>query len=97
MMNANAIPAYMRQRGPDVPSTEEYVAIPPALIIIESSGVVWTLGTNMITGPRGEYAFDVLRNGHPTGEYASRVERRGGRIRIFCVGGWKHWNGRSFI
>lgn len=77
--------------------TEDYVASPPALLIVDETGAVWTLGVQMFTGPRGEYAFPVLRNGIETGEYASRIERRGGKIRIFTTTGWKRWNGRSFF
>jgi hypothetical protein len=77
--------------------TEEYVSSPPALIIVDESGAVWTLGFTQISGPRGEYAFPVLRNGRETGEYASRIERRGGKIRIFTVNGFKRWTGKSFL
>jgi hypothetical protein len=36
-------------------------------------------------------------NSTETGEFASRIERRNGRIRIFARDGWKIWNGKSFI
>ena len=80
--------------------TEAYVSVPPALIITDERNDVWTLGFQ--TGPKaktpnGEFAFNVVRNGFDTGEVASRIERRGGKIRIFTREGWKIWNGRSFF
>jgi hypothetical protein len=92
-----AVMPYMKLEGEQHFETENYVSTPPALVVIESSGHVWTLGFNQIRGPRGEYAFDVLRNGQFTGEYASRIERRAGRIRIFTVDGFKTWNGQRFF
>lgn len=89
--------SYMRPHGLQTHITEEYVSSPPALIIVDETGAVWTLGFEQITGPRGEYAFPVLRNGLPVGEYASRIERRGGKIRIFTANGFKRWSGRSFV
>lgn len=77
--------------------TENYVVSPPALLLNDSAGNVWALGLQQIPGPRGEYAFPVVRNGLETGEFASRIERRGGKIRIFTLNGWKQFNGRSFF
>jgi hypothetical protein len=92
---------YMRLEGPQTHITESYVSSPPALIIIDEAANVWTLGMefgNQIGGqdPRGEYCFEVLCNGNRTGEFASRIERRGGRIRIFTRNGWKRWTGKTF-
>lgn len=87
---------YMRRKGPQRYITEEYVSSPPALIITDETGAVWTLGFNGCIN-RGEYEFDVLRNGYPVGERANRIERRGGRIRIFGPEGSKVWTGLSFI
>lgn len=70
--------------------TENYVSVPPALTITDETGAVWTLGVRAsVASPRGEYAFHVLRNGLETGECASRIERRKGRVRIFTRSGWK--------
>ena len=80
--------------------TESYVSSPPALTITDERGNVWALGTEYLRqsdAPNGEFAFNILRNGRETGEYASRIERRGGKIRIFTRQGWKHWTGRGFI
>lgn len=87
----------MSPQGPQTHITEDYVSTPPALIIVDEAGMIWTLGLNQRIGPRGEYAFNVLANGQETGEYASRIERRRGKIRIFTTDGWKNWTGRSFF
>jgi len=76
--------------------TEAYVSVPPALIITDARGDVWTLGFQYGPAPRGEFAFQVLRNGHLVGEFASRIEYRRGQIKIFTERGYKCWNGRSF-
>lgn len=87
----------MVPRGPQTHITEAYVASPPALIIVDESGAVWTLGLQQGTAPKGEFAFSIMRNGVDTGEFGSRIERRNGKIRIFTSQGWKNWSGRSFI
>lgn len=89
--------AYMLPTKQQTHITEEYVSSPPALVIVDEAGNVWTLGPNLMAGPRGEYAFDVLLNGQPTGEAASRIERRNGRIRIFTTTGWKQFRSGTFI
>jgi hypothetical protein len=88
---------YMLRREPGSFSTENYVSTPPALLVVEEDGTVWTLGSNQVMGPRGEYGFDVLRNGAWTGEWASRIERRAGVVSIFTADGRKNWNGNAFI
>lgn len=63
--------------------TESYVCIPPALIITDSDGGTWTLGTEYNT----HFEWNVLRNDKDTGEFASRIEYRrdnvGGVLRIY--------------
>lgn len=93
---------YMAPQGPQRHITESYVSSPPALIIVDEAGIIWTLGLQFGfeqggTDPHGEFCFEVLANGNKTGEFASRIERRSGRIRIFTHRGWKRWNGRTFI
>ena len=93
---------YMAPQGPQKHITESYVSSPPALIIVDEAGIIWTLGMQFGHeqggfDPKGEFCFEVLANGHKTGEYASRIERRGGRIRIFTHSGWKRWTGRVFV
>jgi hypothetical protein len=91
---------FMRLQGEQQYETENYVSIPPALTITDETGAVWTIGfqtPHQDRWPNGEYAFDVLRSGVFVGEYASRIERRGGRIRIFTRDGWKWWRGNSFV
>ena len=91
---------FMRLQGEQQFLTENYVSVPPALTILDEQGAVWTLGFNAAPrgkSPNGEFAFDVLRNGMDTGEIASRIERRGGRIKIFTRDRWKSWTGVTFI
>lgn len=92
----NALP-YMLPPKEQTHITESYVSTPPALIIMDEQGSVWTLGMEFHPGPHGEYAFDILRNGVKMGEVGSRIERRGGKIRIFTATGWKRWSGTSFV
>jgi beta-xylosidase len=90
---------YMVPRRPQTHITEPYVSSPPALIIVDETGAYFTLGfghAGVYDTPRGEFAFNVLRNGRETGTWASRIERRNGRIRAFTREGWRIWNGRSF-
>ena len=81
--------------------TEEYVSSPPALWIYDERGDVFTLGTDrgirMFDDPRGEFSFGVMRNGQDTGIFASRIERRNGKIRVFTRQGWRMWNGNQFV
>lgn len=91
---------FAKPRKEQVHVSENFVAVPPALIITDEGNNVWTLG--LMTAPKGmspdgEFAFDVLRNGKWCGECASRIERRNGRVRIFTADGWKNWNGHSFF
>lgn len=101
MRDAN-FESYMAPQGPQRHITEEYVSSPPALIIVDEAGIIWTLAMQLgkeLGGidPQGEFCFEVLANGHKTGEFASRIERRSGRIRIFTHKGWRRWTGRAFV
>lgn len=94
------IQPYMLKPAVQTFITEEYVSTPPALWIHDARGDVWTLGmtfARMDDAPQGEFAFNVLRNGQETGEYASRIERRRGKVRIFTRQGTKTWTGQSFL
>jgi hypothetical protein len=99
MRNAGGYPIlnYMLPPAEQFHVTEDYVSSPPALIIFDETGAVWTLDNDIQTGPRGEFGFSVLRNGARVGEMASRIERRSGKIRIFTPYGWKRWTGKSFF
>jgi hypothetical protein len=90
---------YMRKPKEQLFITEPYVSTPPALWIHDERGDVWTLGTEyqqQRDAPNGEFSFNVLKNGLETGCYASRIERRNGKIRAFTRQGWRIWNGQSF-
>ena len=88
---------YMIPHGPQTHVTEPYVSSPPALVILDETGSIWTLGTEMGPAPKGELAFNVLRNGFDTREFASRIERRNGKISIFTRTGRKNWTGHEFV
>lgn len=91
---------YMIPKKRQVHETENYVSSPPAAQITDAGNNVWSLGYRFAQPagrPAGEFAFNVLRNGFDTGEYASRIERRFGKIRIFTATGWKIWSGRTFF
>lgn len=91
---------FMVRSGPQLHVTESYVAAPPALTVTDDRGDVWTMGFRTAQkwqAPEGEFAFNVLRNGIDVGEIASRIERRGGRVRIFTAHGWKVWTDGGFF
>jgi len=91
---------FMRPQGEQQHVTENYVSVPPALTITDEYGAVWTLGMKVAPkhkAPDGEFAFAVLRNGINTGEIASRIERRSGKVKIFTAEGWKTWTGANFF
>lgn len=99
MQGLNKSLAYMFPQAEQTHITDNYVATPPALLVVDEGNNVWTLGMKMERHqtPRGEYAFPVLKNGLPTGELASRIERNGGKIRCFTRDGWKTWTGKSWF
>ena len=76
--------------------TESYVAIPPARLITDPSGAVWTLGYEFVQ--RGwRLEFNVLRNDKDMGQMAERIEMRGGVVRLYGKDGTRTWNGRFFF
>lgn len=96
----NAPLPFMVRQGEQRHITEAYVSVPPALTITDECGDVWTMGfqrAQLESSPRGEFAFNVLRNGIDAGEIASRIERRNGKVRVLTKQGWKIWNGRFFF
>lgn len=78
--------------------TESYVSIPPALVITDSRGAMWTLGNEYIELGRWYY-FSVLRNDVDTDIFSSRLEYRrtnsGPRLRALTKDGWKVWVDRK--
>lgn len=82
------------------PESEPYVVCPPALFIRDRQRNTWTMGfmrPHRDPHRRGEYEFDVVRNGRSTGEYACRIEYLKGKIRIYGHEGWRTWSGSRFI
>ena len=91
---------YMKKGYRQEVITEAYVASPPAAYIITYAGNVFTLVfvyQEERDRPIGNYAFNVLVNGFETGEFATFIEKRQGKVRIKVKNGWKIWNGKSFI
>lgn len=68
--------------------TESYVTIPPAFLITDSDGAMWTFGSEY-SQHNGEFEFAVMRNDVDTDEVAKRIEYSKGRVRIFGHYGWK--------
>lgn len=80
--------------------TEEYISSPPAAFIIAENGDSFTLGPifkQYKDNPTGMYSFNILRNGADTGIFASLIEKRKGKVRVFTKSGWYYWNGTSFV
>jgi hypothetical protein len=78
-----------------VNKSENYVRIPPALMITDDRGDVWSIGNEYVQNGWRLF-WNVLRNDKDTGEMAEYVEFNKGRVRIFSPSGPKIWNGRSF-
>ena len=80
--------------------TELYVSIPPACLITDTTGALWTFGFEQLIW-KGEFAFSVMRNDISTGEYATRIEYRRDRylgrnvVRILGQTGWKTWSSKN--
>ena len=96
MYNLKQYP-FMKPQGPHMPITEAYVTCPPALVIRDDEGALWTLGFDQGEWRTGEFEYDVVRNAVPTGEHACRIEFRQRKVKIFGSAGWRTWNGRTFI
>jgi len=62
--------------------TESDVEIPPAFLITDSDGAMWTFGSQY-TIHHGEYKFSVMRHDVDTGEVAKRFVYRRGLVWIF--------------
>lgn len=96
-------PFMRRPLGEQTHETEGYVSIPPALMIQDGEGNIWTLGFDQGGWRTGEFEYDVVVASPPqlkptrTGEFACRIEYRAGKVRIFGSAGWRTWNGRTFV
>jgi hypothetical protein len=99
---------YMHRPKEQLFITESYVSSPPALWIHDERGHVFTLATDRPPHPdleaRGEFSFEVNWSPHATqvmgtGTFASRLERRNGKVRAFTRQGWKTWSnsGNQFL
>ena len=77
--------------------SEEYVEIPPAYMITDETGAMWSFGTEYATGRDGHFEFNVLRNDVDTGEVASKITYRQRRVVIHGSAGRRVWTGKCFI
>jgi hypothetical protein len=74
--------------------TQPYVSVPPALILTDSNGATWTLGSDHVD--KGwRYYWGIMRNDVHTGEHAERLEYKNGKIRAWTPLGPKVWVERS--
>jgi hypothetical protein len=76
--------------------SERDVEIPPAFLITDADGAMWTFGTEYAVHD-GQFEFNVLRNDADTGETAKRIVYRQGVVTIYGQRGRKRWTGRTFI
>jgi hypothetical protein len=78
--------------------TENDVEVPPAFLITDSDGAMWTFGPQYEVH-NGEFQFAIMRNDVDTGEVAKRIVYQRGTVWIFGSYGWKHFsrNRRHFI
>jgi hypothetical protein len=76
--------------------SERDVEIPPAHLITDERGGMWTLGPEY-TLHDGQFEFSVLRNDVDTGEMAAKIVYRGGVVTIYGRDGRRRWTGRAFI
>jgi hypothetical protein len=90
---------FMGPVGPHMPVTEAYVCVPPALVIRDNEGAVWTLGFDYSDTEwrTGRWEYDILRNGRMTGEFGRTIEFRQGKVIINGADGRRVWNGRRFV
>lgn len=94
------VPSYAKRVGEQQHITENYETSPPCAHITDLYGGVWCLGYHCgVKGrsPKGQYCYNVLRNGKEVGEMASVIAIKNGKIRIYTETGWKKWTGFSFF
>lgn len=71
--------------------TENYVEIPPALIITDIDGACFTVGMTYVMHD-GQFEWTVLRNDVDTGEFAKRIVYEGGVVSIYGHYGRKRFS-----
>lgn len=77
--------------------SERDVEIPPAFLITDEAGGMWTFGNEYVEPVGGVFEFSVKRNDIDTGETAYKIAYRRGIVTIYSRNGRKRWSGRSFI
>ena len=62
--------------------TDNYVVVPPALMITDHDGAVWSFG-NEYRETRWFFEMEVLRNDVKTGHFAERIEFKAGTVVLY--------------
>ncbi len=76
--------------------TENYVEVPPALLITDADGATWTLGMKMkIVG--GRFEFNVLRNDVDLGVFAEKIVYEKRKVFVYGHQGKFMWTGRHLF
>lgn len=99
IMKYQFIPPYARQGKGFEYISQSYEASPPAAYIISSDRKTFVLGVLKVPlhdSPDGHYGYNVLVDGNDTQLFASHIEKRNNRVRIFTRNGWLYWNGKHF-
>lgn len=76
--------------------SERDVEIPPAFLITDADGAIWSFGAEYVIHA-GQFEFNVIRNDSDTGEMASKIVYRGGVVTIYGKDGRRRWTGKTFI
>lgn len=72
--------------------SENGTKIPPARVITDSQGGMWTLGAQYTEPHRGEYEWNVLRNDVDMDEQAKCIAMENGVVTIYGWYGKKRWS-----
>jgi len=62
--------------------SEPYVSIPPAFMITDHDGATWTFG-HEYRETRWSFEMNVLRNDVNVGQFAEKIEFRGGKVYLY--------------
>lgn len=71
--------------------SENYVTVPPAFMIVDSEGGVWTLG-NKYVEHNGAYEFNVVRNDVDMDQMATKIAMEAGIVTIYGSAGRRRWS-----
>lgn len=72
--------------------SENGTEVPPAYLITDSEGGMWSLGNEYAYKKDGYLEFNVIRNNVDMDVVAEKIVYKDGRVWIFGSDGWKHWS-----